>query len=330
MKKLFSSKASKRTILALLACIPVFFGINKSDDIRQAFNEASNAGVAYEQRDVMTRRTSDGDFSAVISAEHISRTGSVPVYAAISPRNYSVRNPSIDWKADDAFTKAFTKMETAASNDISENPGLMALAQKTQWTPEERRAWDEPVSNIIATAVQQVPGLDKYRSSIEDPKVPDAPHLNDLSGDIAAGTSIREFDCKGMSIVKCVLQQRMADRFLPAGLRTKYFYATGTNEMSIFDDAPGPHAFIVLVKDGTITGIVEATETSDVYRAIAKGSSFSEFLKGGGIVCGNGAVYGFDFKHDQADDLRRAAGIKPHADIMRDLRKKPARQPGGA
>ncbi len=126
-----------------------------------------------------------------------------------------------------------------------------------------------------------------------------------------------------MSIVKVVLQQRIADRFLPAGRQTRYFYVSGTGELSMYEDEPGGHAFIVAEKDGMVIGVIEATEDSSPWRVPAVPISFADFTGGKQIVCKDGgAVYGFEFTHEQADRDRLAAGIKPYKVFMQELHEK--------
>ena len=53
-----------------------------------------------------------------------------------------------------------------------------------------------------------------------DHPVPRTRHLNDISQDMRDGTYKKEFDCEGMSIVKIVLMQRMADHILVITLKS--------------------------------------------------------------------------------------------------------------
>ena len=251
----------------------------------------------------------------------------MPIHAVLSPGNIRPGNMDIDWSRDDAFTRVFHGMEETAAGRVAADPGLRALTGKPDWTPADRTAWDSAVAGIIADVVHHTPGLDKYRSEVGANSVPRTRHMNDISSDIEHGVYKCEFDCEGMSIVKVILQQRMAERFLPSERQTRYFYVSGMGELSRFEDAPGGHAFIVAEKDGMITGVIEATEDSSPYRVPAVPISFADFAAGRQIVCKDGgAVYGFDFTHEQADRDRVAVGIKPYKIFMQELQEKRRQQ----
>jgi hypothetical protein len=320
---LFSSKTSKRTILSLLLAIPPVFAFSHGDDLRHSFNQISQAGIPLEKRDVLTHRDPSGNYSAVISGEYISRTGSVPIYAPFSPGNMRTGNMDIDWNSDDAFTQAFRLMEEKAAVKIDANADLQALRHKENWTAKDCAAWNRVVGDIVACVVQETPGLDRYRTDTDHNGTPRTRHLNDLGGDIRKHSCAGEFDCEGMSIVKIALLERVADRFQTADQRTNYFYVSGMGEISRFEDAPGGHAFIIAEKDGQIACVIEATEQRDPYHELAAPVSFADFVAGKRIVCrDSGGVYGFEFTHAQAERDRVDAGIKTYPQLMEENRRR--------
>lgn len=322
-RKVFSSKSSRNIILGGLMLLPIAFGFSHGDGIRKAFHDAANRNVPLEQRDLINFKVPSGDYSGLVSATSISRTGNVPVHAAFSPGGLKIGNMKIDWSKDDAFTRGFRQMEEASAASIAANPQLMSLAgMQGDWTPAQRDSWDETVANTIAGIVKKQPGFDQYRTETAGAGIARTNNMNALSRDIANGTYKLEFDCEGMSVVKCVLQQRMAERFLPAAQRTHYFYATGQGEFGIYDEAPGGHAFIVLEKGGKVTGIIEATESSDVFRRPAHDTSFADFAINKIFIAKDGSSYGFEYTHAQADQARLEAGIKPYSVIMKELKQK--------
>jgi hypothetical protein len=324
---LFSSKFSKGLILSLLCMVPPMYGFSHGDGLRHAFNEVANARTPLDRQTVITHEDADGQYSAVISGASISKTGYVPIHATFSPGNIRPGNMDIDWSRDDAFTRAFHGMEETAVTRVAADPALRALAARPNWTPADRMAWDSGVAAIIAAVVHATPGFDKYRSDVGDNSVPRTRHMNQISADIEQGVYKREFDCEGMSIVKIILQQRVAERFLPAARQTRYFYVSGMVELSLYEDAPGGHAFIVAEKDGMVTGVIEATENSGPYRVPAVPVSFADFAAGRQIVTTDGgAVYGFEFSHEQADRDRVAAGIKPYKIFLEELNEKRRQQ----
>jgi hypothetical protein len=324
--KLFSSKASKGLILSLLSAVPLVAAFSHGDDLRHVFNNAANAGTPLDQRDLITHKDPNG-YSSVIAGSYISRTGSVPDHAYISPANLlQIRNIDIDLKADDAFTRSLATMQQTVSDRISENAGLQALYRKQDWTAQDRTIWDKTVANIIADVVSHTPGLSQYRTM--GGKVKELRHLNDLSKDITNGTINDEFDCEAMSVVKIILQQRMADSFLSHAQKANYFYVSGEGELSLYDDKPGGHAFIIVEKDGQVEGVIEATEDYNVFLPLAASVSFSDFAAGKEIVTRNGGVYGFEFTHDQAEQDRLNAGIKPYSVMQQEMRERRQRQPG--
>ncbi len=320
--KIFSSKASQRTIVSLaLALVPVAIFSN-GDALRHVFNEAADRGVAPENRTVMTHRDPDGQYSTVIAGSYISRTGSVPIHAVFSPGNVFPGNMDIDFGKNDEFARAFQTMEQRTQAEIETRPDLQALRNKADWTDADRRYWDSNVADIIATIVHTTPGLDMYRTEAGDHPVPRTRHLNDISQDMRDGTHKKEFDCEGMSIVKIVLLQRMADRNLHAEQASKYFYVSGMVEFGIYEDDPGGHAFIVTEKNGMVTGIVEATEDYFTFRRPTGELSFADFTRGREIVTRDGSVYGFEFTHQKANEDRTGAGIKTYDDIMREIHER--------
>lgn len=321
-RKVFSSKSSRNIIVGALLAVPLAFGFSHGDGIRKAFHDAAQRNVPIEQRDLINYKVPSGDYSGLVSASSISRTGDVPIHAAFSPGGVKIGNMKIDWTKDDAFTRGIKAMEEKTAACIAADPQLAALAaMKSDWTPAEREQWDSCVANAIAGVVHKQPGFDTYRTET-DGKAARTNYMNALSRDIEGGTYKLEFDCEGMSVVKCVLQQRMAERFLPPAQRTHYFYATGEGELSLYDDAPGGHAFIVAERGGRVTGIIEATEYTDVYRKPAKDTSFADFATGKTFLSREGAVYGFEFTHDEADRARSDAGIKPYKIFMQELRER--------
>ena len=323
--KIFSSKTSQRTIVSLaLALIPAAIFSN-GDGLRHVFNEAADRGVAPENRSIITHRDQDGQYSSVISGSYISRTGSVPIHAIFSPGNLFPGNLDIDFSKDDAFMRAFNKMEQQAQAEIDSRPDLQRLRDKVEWTDADRRYWDSHVADIIATIVHRTPGLDMYRTEAGERSVPRTRHLNDISQDMNDGTHKKEFDCEAMSIVKIVLLQRMADHNLHADQASKYFYVSGMVEFGVYEDSPGGHAFIVTEKNGTVTGIVEGTEDYFTFRRPAETLTFADFAHGREIVTQDGSVYGFDFSHAKADQDRIQAGIKTYDMIMREIQQR--RQP---
>ena len=155
--------------------------------------------------------------------------------------------------------------------------------------------------------------------------MPRTPRLNDLGIDMKDKTYTHEFDCEGMTAVKAVLQQRVADRLLPLELKSHYFYSSGMGEINRYEDGPGVgHAFIVVERGGMVTGVIEATESSDAYREAVPGISFADFARGNKlIVCQKeGGVYGFEFTHAQAEQARIDAGVKTYKGLMRELDQK--------
>jgi hypothetical protein len=325
--KIFSSKASRRTIVSLaLALLPAAIFSN-GDGLRHVFNEVADRGIAPENRNIVTHRDPDGQYSAVISGSYISRTGSVPIHAVFSPGNLFPGNLDIDFSKDDAFMHAFHTMEQQAQAEIDSRPDLQALRNNADWTDADRRYWDSHVADIVSDVVHRTPGLDMYRTEAGEKPVPRTRHLNDISQDMRDGTHNKEFDCEAMSIVKIVLIQRMADHNLQADQASKYFYVSGMVEFGVYEDSPGGHAFIVTEKNGMVTGIVEATEDSYTFRRPAEQLSFADFTRGHEIVTRDGSVYGFDFSHKKADQDRMNAGIRTYEMIRRDIQQR-RQQPG--
>ncbi|MEZ0260659.1 MAG: hypothetical protein ACAH80_06585 [Alphaproteobacteria bacterium] len=322
-RKVFSSKSSRNIILGGLLMVPLMFCFSHGDGIRKAFHDASQRNVPLEQRDLINYKVPSGDYSGLVSASSISRSGDVPIHAVFSPGGVKIGNMKIDWTKDDAFTHAVKAMEEKTAGCIAADPQLLNLASlKTDWTPAQRDCWDEAVANTIAGIVHKEPGLDKYRTETSGDGTQRTNYMNGLSRDIEGGTYKLEFDCEGMSVVKCVLQHRMAERFLPAHQRTHYFYATGQGEFGIYDEAPGGHAFIVLERGGKVTGIIEGTENSDVYRRPARDTSFADFATNKIFIAKDGSSYGFEYTHEQADKARLEVGIKPYKIFMQELKQK--------
>jgi hypothetical protein len=322
-RKVFSSKSSRNIILSLLLTVPLAGMFAHGDGIRKAFHDAANHNVPLAQRDLIIHKVPSGDYSGLVSASSISKTGAVPIHAAFSPGGVKIGNMTIDWGRDDAFTRGVKAMEEKTASCIAADLQLMQLASAgSEWTPAEREKWDSCVANAVADTVHHQPGFDKYRTETDNSGTLRTNYMNALSSDIAGGTYKLEFDCEGMSVVKCVLQQRMAERFLQPAQRTHIFYATGQGELSLYDDGPGGHAFIVLERGGRVTGIIEATENTDVYRRPAKDTAFADFATGKPVVSREGAVYGFEFTHGEADRARSDAGVKPYKQVMEELRAK--------
>ncbi|HTK84206.1 MAG TPA: hypothetical protein VL625_03890 [Patescibacteria group bacterium] len=310
-----------------LALLPAAIFSN-GDALRHAFNEVADRGVAPENRKIMTHRDPDGQYSTVIAGSYISDTGSIPIHAVISPGNIFPGNMDIDFGRNDAFMQAFHNMEHQVQAEIDSRPDLQALKDKATWTDADRRYWDSHVADIVSAIVHSTPGLDMYRTEAGDHPVPRTRHLNDISQDMKDGTHKKEFDCEGMSIVKIILMQRVADHNLKADQTSKYFYVSGMVEFGIYEDTPGGHAFIVTEKNGMVTGIVEGTEDSFTFRRPAENLSFADFVNGREIVTKEGSVYGFDFTHEKADKDRVNAGIRTYDMIMREIheRHQPAQQ----
>jgi hypothetical protein len=250
----------------------------------------------------------------------------VPIHAVFSPGNLFPGNLDIDFNKNDEFTKSFQSMEQRTESEIDARPDLQALKNKASWTDADRRHWDSAVGDIIAGIVRTTPGLDMYRTETGDHPVPRTRHLNDISQDIKDGTHKKEFDCEGMSIVKIVLLQRMADRNLSPDQKSSYFYVSGMGEFGVYEDSPGGHAFIVTEKNGMVTGIIEATDDFDAYRRPAENLSFADFVNGREIVTREGSVYGFDFSHEKANQDRTNAGIKTYDEIMREIHERRQQQ----
>ncbi len=185
--KLFSSKLSKGLILSLLCMVPPMYGFSHGDGLRQTFNNVASASTPLEQRNLITHEDTDGQYSAVISGRSISKTGYVPIHAVFSPGNIRPGNIDIDFSRNDAFTRAFHGMEETAADRVAADSILCALANKADWTPADRAAWDCKVAAIIADVVHHTPGFDKYRSDVGPNNVPRTRHMNDISADIEQG-----------------------------------------------------------------------------------------------------------------------------------------------
>jgi hypothetical protein len=321
--KVFTSKWSKRLILGLALCVPVTGILGYGDDLRIAFNNVAERNVPLENRDLISFRETNGDHAALISAEYISKTGDISRHAWFSLVNLKVGNMTINWKADDAFTRAFRGMEDKIAGQIQASPALMTLKGKAGWTMADYQAWDEGVANIVAGIADHTPGLDQYRTDT-DGKFPQLRDFNKLGNDIANGTHTQAYDCKQMSVVKGVLQERMAERFLSPAQRSRYFVVFGENEFSRFDEKPGDHTYVVAEKNNRVMGVIEGTEDQDVYHPLAKPYNFSDFAAGQALVTKAGGVYGFAFTHAEADQMRGALGFKSYDQIIQESRQKQA------
>jgi hypothetical protein len=238
-----------------------------------------------------------------VSCRHILEEGTIPAGNSIGKYVHPEQN--IDWDRDDAFTRALEKIRLNAVATIRDDEHLGPLLDKESWTRRDRIIWEATVSDIVSHEVQQIKGLDEYRTSSALPSFlrlggndsPTRPTcLNDLATDIEGGTKKTEFDCEGMSAVKGTTLQYIDNFFLPDSAKksdfkvsSSYYYTVGTlNEGG--SNSFGKHAFVCSSATGNI---IEATASLYSYSLSRREDfTFADFLRGHVAHDDVGTTYG--------------------------------------
>ncbi|MBI1301300.1 MAG: hypothetical protein GC137_06525 [Alphaproteobacteria bacterium] len=168
---------------------------------------------------ILTALTEDvidvpGMASAMISADYVIREGEVP--AVGFPANVFYSNYTVDWKADDAYTRTIDQTLHSAVRYIGSDPVLSELLKKPAWTEIDRMIWERNITQKLNDAMKDcAKNLTHYRNDWLDDGVSRPSSLNRLSNDIENGTHTIEYDCDTAAITQAVLLQRLDNHFLP-------------------------------------------------------------------------------------------------------------------
>lgn len=253
------------------------------------------------------------------SFRHILETGEVPIVRGDSQRDFGTPSIHVDWQSDDAYTRAVQSIHDNTLARIEADPTLTELLAKPEWDRNDRMQWENSLSTIVSEETDKVPGLDRYRTTI-DPEFPDDAsnpavqdpqkaaqeatlRINDLSSDIESGSGRYEYDCDIMAVTEGSVMQRIEDSVLPqtpdAPDSMKYAapYYLGSGQLSSIDPeameaTSGYHAFIVSSATGSI---IEATsdpsEGQTPYMEAESHYDFQDFASGAPFIDADSVVY---------------------------------------
>ncbi|MFP4098766.1 MAG: hypothetical protein ACLFU1_08300 [Alphaproteobacteria bacterium] len=237
--------------------------------------------------------------------------------------------------------------------EIQRDPQLNQLLsdEKRHWTLQDRELWEGKVSLIVSREMDQIPGLNEYRTQSVVPGLIRTTHINEIAPDIALDGRVNarmsyEFDCEQQTITEGIVLQKLDDTLLTgdnagSGYRQRadYMYVVGK---ALFPNNPPPesermaHAFIV---SSSTHNIIEATKDpsyhrqSDPYEANVKaGYGFENFARTEHYVTSHGAIYAsLDAKYAEMESTQRIVqemGVQGFADRYAQLHGgSPAQQP---
>ena len=288
------------------------------------FNAAAEADVFAigEHNGVSVDHEDNYESERAVNFRYILETGHIPGIRSDYAEMGS-QETYVEWDADDAYTRAVDQAHQAAVIRIQEDPNLQRLLALESWDREDRIEWERGVSEIVSEEVDKIPGLDQYRTPEYDAITGEADlsgsaptptfRLNDLSSDILAGTSEREYDCDIMAVTEGAIIQQIEDTHLPdqaaaeGSLKQASAYYMASGELIVINPdvmgtEPGYHAYIVSSATGAI---IEATadpsEMQTSYIAPLAGYDFNDFVEGDTFFSPGDAMYIHDADSYEGD-----------------------------
>ncbi|MBI4031019.1 MAG: hypothetical protein HY370_05030 [Proteobacteria bacterium] len=254
--------------------------------------------------------------SRSISFHHIMETGEVDslgfhLVTILFPSNSDY---SIDFKTDDKFNAAMSRLYEQTIKKIETDPRLQSLLKKDTWSPQDREKWEKLLNYAIQPEMIKEFGPYRTQDSLYSSfsHVKRNPQLNALGEDIgkqgnapvavapwiqtpAGEKYVVEFDCEAMSLVKGMIMQKMDDKFLPKNTKNEndmkyaaeYRYNTGIHkEADTY--AINSHAYIF---SPATQNVIEGTSTQYVVNT-NPGKSFQRVMQGEPVISPDGELYG--------------------------------------
>ncbi|MGQ0526688.1 MAG: hypothetical protein ACT4OY_01450 [Alphaproteobacteria bacterium] len=261
----------------------------------------------------------------IVNFDYIARTGDVHHYdPGTEPASYQ-----IDFTKQDSFTATLNEINRQVKERINDpnDTELQTLLKKTYWGKEDREIWEERVSKIVAQVIDDMPGLEGYRTKNSDTVRRD-PSLNTLSADIDARKKnpnapyTIEFDCEALSVIKGLAMQNADKETLPRLDNTddeanKYNYKRAANYFYVCGavswhrkDKPGGHAFIFSSATGNmIEGTWDPSKNDDSPYVRSKNKyTLRDLVADGRDFVGiNDSVYGRHQKRKSHNKVRDEA-----------------------
>ncbi len=232
-------------------------------------------------------------------------------------KNGQVDRCNVDWGKDDAFMGTYRTLLTNLANRIPDTPELQTLLSKEIWTKKDRQNWEKNLLLLVATEIEKIPGLDKYRNH----RIPNKDgeyasfqslSLNNVSHDIEQKTYKYEFDCRGQSVIKGCLMQTLENRYLRDGTNEykrplAYYYITARSNHEKSPNEIQYHAFILSPLGAVIEGTLASTQpiSHQYIMPLDPHYNLQSFLEGVPVAFSTVVTYGSKITADSANNARK-------------------------